>query len=361
MNMVFESEDKSHALKLINASLSQRGKFEDDTLQKQVMTLALETLDDGKNVALALDTLTRIVKKKKLVTKPLLEAVVKLSYTLKPPLSVKLVDLVDALQINEDNFKLAIESKLSIALLNLPYESNLLTRLMMYSSEAIECMNHKELRSASSGLLTLIRMGASDDEHDIEHERALRNIVLVDVDAVFEAKPVATILTSLVKTTSQRRLLLLETLFTLLDTPRHEKSVLRVMQDAGAVQIFALTLPLVEWKDENKFRLTELLRKMLSSKQEHDDATREALTKALSELLSPIGTDQRVKDECSLIVRSLCTRSSYHGILSPVVRWCLWLFFYHSFSYIFLRSNTHSNNTTGTPTPPPSPRDKSER
>ena len=190
---------------------------------------------------------------------------------------------------------------------------------MMYSSEAIECMNHNELRYASSSLLTLIRMGASDDEHDIEHERALRNIVLVDVDAVFEAKPVATILTSLVKTTSQRRLLLLETLFTLLDTPQHEKSVLRIMEDAGAVQIFALTLPLVEWKDENKFRLTELLRKMLSSKQEHDDATREALTKALSELLSPIGTDQRVEDECSLIVRSLCTRSSYHGILSPVV------------------------------------------
>ena len=178
-------------------------------------------------------------------------------------------------------------------------------------------------------LLSSIRQSSTDDEHEDQPERALRNVVLVDVNAVFKAKPVATILTSLVGTSSQRPALHLETMFTLLETKAHEVSVLKIFEDSGGIRILSLALSLIEWKDENKFRLTNLLRKLMlrdklgrqmkPSTPEHDDATREALTNALSELLSPIGTDQRVKDEGSMIVRTLCAQPSYHNVLSPVV------------------------------------------
>jgi len=205
-------------------------------------------------------------------------------------------------------------------------------------------------------LLSSIRQSSGDNEEEeeddeVQPERALRNVILVDVDAVVIAKPVATILTSLVKTSTRRRELLLETLFTILDVPDHEKSVLSLMEASGGIRTLALTLPLIERKDENKLRLVELVRKMLlNSKSEHDDATREALTNALSDMLSATCTDERLKDEATLVATSLLSRGTlYHKLLAPVV--CillvlerLSLFFSFSLS-LSLHSHIHTRNT----------------
>lgn len=175
-------------------------------------------------------------------------------------------------------------------------------------------------------LLSSIRQasGIDDDEEedgeDNKPERALRNILVTDIDVVVKAKPVATILTSLIKSSVKRRELLLEMLFMLLDAPEHEEQILEIVEASGGIRILSITLPLIEWKDENKFRVSQLLRKIMNtSKSEHDDATRGAVVSALSNLLSPMCSNELIKDEAAVAAITLCARSTYHESLASVV------------------------------------------